>query len=188
MDKDELRSKYKALRNNLSASEIEELSLQIANQSLKLDIWDFTFYHIFLSISKHREINSEYILQIIFGKDRNVVIPKVKDAELEHYLLTDSTKLKLSKWGIPEPEKGIKIEPNQIDVVFMPLLAYDKTGNRIGYGKGFYDKFLSDCRPETLKIGLSFFEPEEKSIEVSDHDIGLDFCITPSRIYNFKSN
>lgn len=186
MNKDELRYKYKAFRENLSTSEIEELSLQIANQSLQLDIWKFEFYHIFLSIAKHKEINSEYILQIIFGKDGNVVVPKVKGDELEHYLLTDSTKLKLSKWEIPEPENGIKIDPNQIDVVFMPLLAYDKTGNRIGYGKGFYDKFLSDCRPETLKIGLSFFDPEEQHIEVSKHDIKLDYCVTPNNIYSFK--
>lgn len=185
MHKDKLRSKYKALREGLSASEIEELSLQIANQSLQLNIWKFEFYHIFLSITKHKEINSEYILQIIFGKDGNVVVPKVKNDKLEHYLLTDNTKLKLSKWGIPEPQNGIKIDSQELDVVFIPLLAYDKAGNRIGYGKGFYDKFLSDCRPEALKIGLSFFEPEEQNIEVSKHDIKLDYCVTPKSIYTF---
>lgn len=185
MHKNELRAKYKALREDLSESDIEELSLQIANQSLTLDIWKFEFYHIFLSIAKHKEINTEYLLQIIFGKDANVVVPKVKDTELKHYLLTDSTKLKLSKWGIPEPEKGIEIGAEHLDVVFMPLLAYDKTGNRIGYGKGFYDKFLSACRPETLKIGLSFFEPEDQNIEASKHDIKLDYCVTPKSIYRF---
>ncbi|SDG90044.1 5-formyltetrahydrofolate cyclo-ligase [Psychroflexus sediminis] len=185
MHKSELRHTYKALRENLSASEIDKMSLQIANQSLKLDIWKFEFYHIFLSITKHKEINTEYLLQIIFGKDGNAVIPKVKGAELEHYLLTDSTKLKISNWDIPEPEKGIKIQPEQIDVVFMPLLAYDRSGNRIGYGKGFYDKFLSRCRPETLKIGLSFFEPEAENIEVSEHDINLDYCVTPNTIHKF---
>lgn len=185
MHKNELRAKYKALREDLSESDIEELSLQIANQSLTLDIWKFEYYHIFLSIAKHKEINTEYLLQIIFGKDANVVVPKVKDTELKHYLLTDSTKLKLSKWGIPEPEKGIEIGAEHLDVVFMPLLAYDKTGNRIGYGKGFYDKFLSACRPETLKIGLSFFEPEDQNIEASKHDIKLDYCVTPKSIYRF---
>lgn len=185
MHKNELRAKYKALREDLSESDIEELSLQIANQSLTLDIWKFEFYHIFLSIAKHKEINTEYLLQIIFGKDANVVVPKVKDTELKHYLLTDSTKLKLSKWGIPEPEKGIEIGAEHLDVVFMPLLAYDKTGNRIGYGKGFYDKFLSACRPETLKIGLSFFEPEDQNIEASKHDIKLDYCVSPKSIYRF---
>jgi 5-formyltetrahydrofolate cyclo-ligase len=67
----------------------------------------------------------------------------------------------------------------------MPLLAYDKTGNRIGYGKGFYDKFLSNCRPETLRIGLSFFEPEEDPIEVANHDMKLDYCVTPKHVLKF---
>lgn len=187
MSKTELRKKYFNLRKGFSSSEIDDMSLQIANQALKLDIWEFEFYHIFLSISKHKEINTEYILQIIFGKDANAVVPKVNGTSLEHYLLTDNTKLKLSDWKIPEPEKGIKIEPQQIDVVFLPLLAFDKKGNRIGYGKGFYDKFLSESRPETVKIGLSFFEPEE-NIVASEHDIALDYCITPNEIYNFKKN
>lgn len=186
MTKNELRKKYKALREDLTTLEIEELSLQIANQSLQLEVWEFEFYHIFLSIARHKEINTEYILQIIFGKDGNAVVPKVKDSELKHYLLTDSTRLKPSKWGIPEPEKGIEVDAEQLDVVFMPLLAYDRIGNRIGYGKGFYDKFLSECRPDTLKIGLSFFEPEEQTIEVSEHDIRLDYCITPTRIHRFN--
>ncbi|GAA0751939.1 5-formyltetrahydrofolate cyclo-ligase [Psychroflexus lacisalsi] len=188
MNKEDLRKKYIIFRKELSISEMDDMSLKIANQALQLDIWDFEFYHLFLSISNQKEINTEYLLQIIFGKDANAVVPKVNGKTLEHFLLTDTTKLKLSKWDIPEPVKGIKIEPNQIDVIFLPLLAYDKQGNRIGYGKGFYDKFLVDCRPETLKIGLSFFEPEEENIEVSDHDVALDYCITPENIHKFKSN
>ena len=186
MNKNELRKKYINLRKGLSHSEIDDMSLQIANQALQLNIWDHEFYHIFLSISKHKEINTEYLLQIIFGKDANAVVPKVKESSLEHFLLTDNTKLKLSNWEIPEPQKGIKIEPSQIDVVFLPLLAYDKQGNRIGYGKGFYDKFLSECRAETVKIGLSLFDPEDETIEVSEHDIALDFCVTPRGILEFK--
>jgi 5-formyltetrahydrofolate cyclo-ligase len=185
LNKNDLRTKYKALREGLSISEIEELSLQIANQALELNIWELEFYHLFLTIDKHKEINTEYLLQIIFGKDGNVVIPKVKGDDLEHFLLTDNMRLKVSKWGIPEPEGGIQIDPQQLDVVFMPLLAYDKTGNRIGYGKGFYDKFLSNCRPETLRIGLSFFEPEEDPIEVANHDMKLDYCVTPKHVLKF---
>ncbi|MBZ9652495.1 5-formyltetrahydrofolate cyclo-ligase [Psychroflexus montanilacus] len=185
MDKTVLRDKYKALREDLLPSQIEEMSLKIANQALELDIWELEFYHLFLTIEKHKEINTEYLLQIIFGKDGNVVIPKVKNDELEHFLLTDSTRLVPSKWGIPEPENGIKIDTQQLDVVFMPLLAYDNRGNRIGYGKGFYDKFLSNCRPETLKIGLSFFMPEEEPIKVSKHDVKLDYVVTPNRILKF---
>ena len=185
LNKDDLRKKYKALRSELSTSEIEDKSLKIANQLLQLDIWNHEFYHLFLSITSKKEINTEYILQIIFGKDANVVIPKMKGEQLEHFLLTDSTQLNLNQWSIPEPTNGIKINANQIDVVFIPLMAYDKKGNRIGYGKGYYDRFLSECKPEAFKIGLSFFEPED-SIESSNHDIALDYCVTPEHLFDFR--
>ena len=70
-------------------------------------------------------------------------------------------------------------------MVFVPLLAYDKQGNRVGYGKGFYDNFLSKCKPETIKIGLSFFPPEEKIKDVSESDVKLDFCVTPEEVFRF---
>ena len=186
MNKELLRKKYIQLRQSLSLSEVEEKSLQIANELLKLNIWDLQTFHIFLTISKQKEIQTEYILQIIYGKDANAVVPKVNRGHLEHFLLTDNTKLKLSKWDIPEPTGGIPIGVEHIDVVFIPLLAYDRFGNRVGYGKGFYDKFLSKCKHDVVKIGLSFFEPEEQLIEVSPHDIKLDFCVTPERCYRFE--
>jgi 5-formyltetrahydrofolate cyclo-ligase len=70
-------------------------------------------------------------------------------------------------------------------VVFVPLLAFDKKGHRVGYGKGFYDRFLSDCKPETIKIGLSFFEAEESISAILPSDIRLDFCVTPTEIIVF---
>ena len=90
-----------------------------------------------------------------------------------------------NEWNIPEPINGISISTEQIDVVFIPLLAYDKTGNRVGYGKGFYDKFLAKCKPETIKIGLSFFESVESIIDVFEEDIRLDYCVTPKLIYKY---
>lgn len=75
---------------------------------------------------------------------------------------------------------------SKIDVVFVPLLAYDNKGNRVGYGKGFYDHFLSECREDVVKIGLSFFEPEEAIEDVSATDIRLDYCVTPMTVYNFR--
>lgn len=188
MDKTSLRQKYKALRSDFSLDQIDEFSLQIANQSLKLDIWDLEFYHIFLTIENQKEINTEYILHIIFGKDANVVIPKMRGQDLEHYLLTDTTKLKLNQWNIPEPVNGIKIDPQQLDLVFVPLLGYDTLGNRVGYGKGFYDRFLSSCKKDVIKVGLSFFPPDEDILEVDDYDIALDYCITPKAVYTFKQS
>lgn len=186
MSKDALRKKYIQLRQTLSISEVEEKSLKLANKLLELHIWDQETFHIFLTISEQKEIKTEYILQIIYGKDANAVVPKVDGAELKHFLLTDTTKLKLSKWGIPEPTNGIPVDVQNIDVVFIPLLAYDMAGHRIGYGKGFYDKFLSKCKDDVIKVGLSFFEPENQLIEASAHDVKLDYCVSPEKCYKFN--
>ena len=184
--KAEYRKKYKELRKQLTLEEREEASLQIANRLLSLDIWQHEFYHIFLPILKMGEINTEYILNILSGKDKNVVLSKSDFEELSmtHYLLTDNLVIKPNEWGIPEPQNGLQVDPKQLDVVFIPLLAYDETGNRLGYGKGFYDRFLADCRPNILKIGLSYFDPE-KAIPHNVNDIQLSHCITPSKSFTF---
>jgi len=72
-----------------------------------------------------------------------------------------------------------------MEVVFIPLLAYDKNGNRVGYGKGFYDKFLAECNPNTIKIGLSFFEPEELISDINTSDVQLNYCVTPNKTFKF---
>jgi len=187
MTKSELRIKYKSLRKNLSLKQIDHLNIAIANQTLKLPVWEHSFYHIFLSIEEHKEINTDYILSILSGKDKNIVISKsdFKTNALVNYLLTDSTVIKKNSWNIPEPVDGIEINNKKIDVVFVPLLAFDKQGNRVGYGKGFYDKFLADCKPETIKVGLSFFEAEDTISDVFDGDIKLDYCVTPNKVYEF---
>lgn len=188
MDKKALRSKYKVLRQSLTEEEIEDKSLAIANQLLRMDavpslrlVWDKLYYHLFLTIEEQKEINTEYILQILAGKDKEIVISKCDFATLgmTHFLLTDNTKIKKNSYNVPEPVDGLEVPDAKIDVVFVPLLAYDKQGNRVGYGKGFYDNFLSKCKPETIKIGLSFFPPEEKIDDVSENDVKLDFCVTP---------
>ena len=187
MTKNELRIKYKELRRSRSATQIEDDSLAIANQLLSLNIWDKSFYHIFLTIEEQKEVNTDYILNILSGKDKNIIISKsnFEDHSMLHFLLTDSTIIKKNSHNIPEPVDGIAIASGTIDVVFIPLLAFDISGNRIGYGKGFYDRFLGHCKPETLKIGLSFFEAEEQTFEVSEDDIKLDYCVTPNQVFQF---
>ena len=77
------------------------------------------------------------------------------------------------------------MQDSNIDVVFVPLLAFDKLGHRVGYGKGFYDKFLRGCRPKIIKIGLSFFEIEKPIEDTHLNDVNLDYCVTPKHIYMF---
>ncbi len=187
MTKEDYRLKYKSLRSKFTKETIEELSLNIANNILPLPIWEFTNYHLFLSIPSKKEINTEFLLHILQGRDKSIIVPKVTvgTPNMTHILLQDNTALKLSNYGVPEPFSGIEIQASQIEVVFIPLLAYDKTGNRLGYGKGYYDRFLNQCSPEAIFIGLSFFESEEL-IPSEETDIPLHFCITPKKIYNFK--
>ena len=187
MIKKELRHKYKELRRNLSEETIEEWSLQIANQLIRLDIWQHNFYHLFLPIEIQKEVNTEYILQILAGKDKNIVLSKsdFSTREMTYFLLTENTTIKKNSYDIPEPIDGLEVPVFKIDVVFVPLLAFDENGNRVGYGKGFYDKFLAECKPEILKIGLSFFESEKVISDVLNTDIQLDLCVTPTKVYNF---
>ena len=187
MNKKELRLKYKQLRENLSENEIDAMSLEIANTILTLDIWDKTYFHVFLPIEEQKEVNTELVLHLLQGKDKEIVVSKADfdTRKMTHFLLTDNTKIKKNEYNIPEPVDGIEVPTYKIDVVFVPLLAYDKAGNRVGYGQGFYDKFLSKCKPETIKIGLSFFEPEEFISDVFENDIRLDFCLTSEKVYKF---
>jgi 5-formyltetrahydrofolate cyclo-ligase len=187
MNKKDLRQKYKGLRQQLSDETIENLSLAIANRLLQLTIWKGTYYHLFLSIKEQKEVDTEFILQILAGKDKEILVSKsdLETRKMTHFLLTDNTKFIKNNLNIFEPSDGLEVPVSKINVVFVPLLAYDKKGNRVGYGKGFYDVFLSECKPETIKIGLSFFEPEETIQDVFENDIALDYCITPEKIYSF---
>ena len=191
MFKKEIRLKYKELRSSLTENQIEELSLAIANSVLLLPIWEKTYFHIFLPIEEQKEVNTEYLLHLLSGKDKEICVSKsdFETLKMTTILLTDNTKIKKNEYNIPEPVDGPdasgEIPSNKMEVVFIPLLAYDKKGNRVGYGKGFYDQFLAECTPETIKIGLSFFEAETFIADVFENDIRLDFCITPKKCYRF---
>lgn len=186
-NKKELRLKSKTLRNALSENEIEEMSLAVANKILTLPIWEKTYFHIFLPITEQKEVNTEFILHLLSGKDKEIIVSKAdfETRNMTHFLLTDNTRIKKNAYNIPEPTDGIEVPSHKIDVVFVPLLAFDKKGHRVGYGKGFYDKFLSECKPDVIKIGLSFFDPEELITDVFEGDVKLDYCVTPNEVHSF---
>ena len=188
LNKKQLRAEIKQRRRNLSLKEIEDFSIQISNLIISLPIWEHSFYHTFLSIKSLKEVNTEPLLALLLGKDKNIIISKTnfEARTMSHILLQDNTVLKLNSKNIPEPENGIEISSKQIEVVFIPLMAFDRLGNRIGYGMGFYDMFLKRCSKNTLKIGLSFFEAENFIIENNPDDVSLDYCVTPNQVYFFN--
>jgi len=121
-------------------------------------------------------------------------IPRVKIAwpkilgdgvSMEAHLLSDNQHFEKNIYNIPEPVEGTVLEPAHIDVVFVPLLAFDKKGFRVGYGKGFYDRYLPLCRPNLIKIGFSFFEAVDRIADINEFDVPLNYCITPIRLYEF---
>ncbi len=187
MLKKDLRLKYSKLRKDIAPQSLLNYSLTIANNLLELPLWEYEYYHVFLPILEKTEINTSFILSILRGKNKRIAIPKIASKNtLKHFLFTDSTKLFTNKWGIPEPVEGTEISASKIDVVFVPLLAYDKKGNRVGYGKGFYDGFLSNCRPNVVKVGLSMFSAEDVISDLNASDIPLDYCVTPEKNHSFS--
>lgn len=185
--KAEIRIVYKNKRQALSLLDIEKNSIAVANQLLKLHIWDNTYFHLFLTIAKQKEVNTDFIMHVLQGKDKQIVVSQsnFKDSSLKHFLLTDSTPLKENRLGIPEPLEGLEVPAEKIDVVVVPLLAFDQKGHRVGYGKGFYDRFLRICRTDVITVGLSFFEALDMPLDNEKHDMPLDFVVTPQKIYEF---
>lgn len=188
--KSDLRKIYKAKRQQTDAETRDLWSIEIANQLLKLPIWSATYYHVFLTIPRLLEIETQYILHLLSGKDKEIVVSKsdFETREMHHFLLTDNTRIQPNMLGIPEPISGIPVPVSMLEVVFVPLLVFDKNGHRLGYGKGFYDLFLSQCKPETIKIGLSFWEPIDFIPEINPHDVTLDWVVTPKNTYQFNDH
>lgn len=147
--------------------------------------------HLFLPIAGNQEPNTYAIAEWLRKQypDIRLVLPKTERGSnrMNHVVWDAKTTLEPNDWGIPEPVAGTTVLPQDIDAVFLPLLIFDEQGNRIGYGKGFYDRFLTECRPATRKIGISLFEAVKVITDVSAHDVAMDLCVTPTRIWSFNT-
>jgi len=87
--------------------------------------------------------------------------------------------------NIYEPQGSAILAPGLLDVVFVPLLAFDQEGYRVGYGQGFYDIYLTNCRPDCIKVGFSYFDAVDAIADRHEFDVPLDICITPFNLYVF---
>lgn len=194
MTKYDLRKQFLAERKALSAEEVECRSLAIGDLLYNEAVlrWATSLYiHTFLPITRQNEVNTWPIIHRIWREFPQMTIAvSVTDPvnqTLTHYQLTPETQLIENRWGIPEPVNSDQRTTNseQFDLVLVPLLAFDLRGHRVGYGGGYYDRFLAQCRPNCLKIGLSLFEPVELIEDIEKTDVPLDACITPERIVWF---
>lgn len=190
MTKAELRKLYVRKRRELSAADRAELSRRIFDRFFgAFDLSSTKFLHCYIAIEKFGEIDTTIAFRRLWHEFPDVVtaVPRVdKDSgELRHLKFTPDTELVQNVWGIHEPAHDEYIEDAKFDLVLVPLLCFDEAGHRVGYGKGYYDRFLSRCRPDCLKVGLSFFPALTGPIDAHESDYPLDFCVTPERIYDF---
>jgi 5-formyltetrahydrofolate cyclo-ligase len=189
MTKEQIRKEYREKRLALGDPERDRLDdlMLISFQSAPIP-----FIHSLLSfwpIDENHEPNTH--LATGFLKFRN---PEMRTAypvcdftaETMVAMLTDAdTPFVKKQFNMLEPSQGDICSPGELDMVFVPLLAFDKSGYRVGYGKGFYDRFLQDCREDCLKVGFSYFDPIPGRVPRHEFDVPLNLCITPQQVYVF---
>jgi 5-formyltetrahydrofolate cyclo-ligase len=188
MNKKTLRLEYLAKRNLLDVTEKLELEGEIKKRLFQNFDFSLKITSCFLPISSKKEIDTWGIFSEI-KKTGGKIALTVWDFHsnlITHRLWTDETQISTNSFGIPEPSNGEFIPNEQIDIVIVPLLVADSFGNRVGYGKGVYDRMLASCSTKTIFIGLSLFELVERIEDVDVYDIPLTYCITPTKCIAFE--
>ncbi|MGA9211628.1 5-formyltetrahydrofolate cyclo-ligase [Kaistella sp.] len=186
MKKSEIRKLYLEKRKGLSKDEVQNLSEEIFNQ--------FIFYfkpsenqlvHLFLPIKKLNEMDTNIFINYFFKNKIRVFVPKIVENKLISVELKENSVLIENLWGILEPESNEDSGEKDFEFVITPLLYCDAKGNRVGYGKGFYDDFFKSIHSKTLKIGINYFSPQEKIDDVWKEDIPLDYLVMPTEVLSF---
>lgn len=186
--KNELRKYYKNRRKELSNVEKTLQSQQITRRILDKYLNHNQVFHVFLPIARLNEINTHFLIDELWKHKKTVIVPKMNGDQLQHGIYTAQTPLETNAWGISEPRNLEPFPLQDIDIVIVPLLVCDMSGNRIGYGKGFYDGFLKECSPKINKVGINYFSPIAQKIATYPHDIALDSLITPNAIFEFTDS
>jgi 5-formyltetrahydrofolate cyclo-ligase len=189
MTKAELRKIYLEKRRRSTPNERREMSRKISETFFEnTDLRGVRLVHCFLSIGRLNEIDTSFIISRIWADHPQIttVVPRIDPVAgtLESVAYRDTTELIINDRGIAEPSTDETVDEPDIDAVIVPLLTFDTSGHRVGYGGGYYDRFLAACRPDCLKVGLSYFPPVGR-IDIAGHDVRLDTCITPQRAYKF---
>jgi len=181
MKKQELRALYKQKRKDLTEIQIKGLQENIYQQIYNLDLSTVKNVHLFLSMPKFKEIDTAPLITYFRNKNKRIVVSKCnfKDNTLSHFYLEEDTVLSLNKFGVLEPVAAELVEENKLDLIFIPMLISDDKKFRVGYGKGFYDRFLLNCRKDAKFIGLNFFPPITAIEDKNEFDIPLHQLIYP---------
>lgn len=189
MNKTQLRQLYLSKRKNLTSIQIEKYSQAISNRFFShFNLSKITNFHIFLPILKNNEINTWFIIKELRQNYPHITLITSKSDfqsnTMQSYIFEADTQIIENSWGIPEPYNAIKLNNNNtIDMILMPLLCFDNYGFRVGYGKGFYDRFLLNCNQNIIKIGLSLFDPIDQIYDVDKFDVKIDFCVMSESVW-----
>ncbi len=190
MKKQELRKIYKEKRKALSAAERVKLDDLLLIQFQKVEIPFIQTLFSYWPIEENSEPDTHILTDYLEFKNPELVVayPRVDTMldEMIAVVVNAETDFIKNDMNIYEPAEGDILPADELDMILVPLLAVDKKGYRVGYGKGFYDKFLVDRKKGCLKIGFSYFEPVEAITDKEQFDVPLDLCITPHNIYVFK--
>jgi 5-formyltetrahydrofolate cyclo-ligase len=189
MKKQELRDIYSKKRSDLSESERLKYDDMLLIQFQRLPFHGVHVVLNFYPMEDRGEMNTHlytrYLTHLIPGLQ--ICYPKIdiKSNFMDAYIVTDDTDFEENKYRITEPVNGTKIDPAEIDLIIMPLFAFDERGYRVGYGKGYYDRFITRCRPDVITVGISYFDAVDKVEDTHQYDVPLTYCITPHKVYEF---
>ena len=188
MNKEQLRTEFKEKRKFLSSKNCLKYDDLLLIQFQKIDFSSvqtlLTYWPLAKQVEPNTHLFSGYLRNMIPGL--KIGYPRINiNNQIESILINENTIYKINNLGITEPEEGLIIEPKSIDMVLVPLLVFDKKGNRVGYGKGYYDRFLTNTREDTMLVGFSYFEPIQMIADTNEFDIPLSLGITPEHIYEF---
>lgn len=189
MNKQELRQLYKSKRTGIQDRErlrMDDLQL------LQFQQFDYASIQNLLSfwpMAKQAEPNthlfSAYLRHMIPDLQISYPMIQTNQSEMTAIAVSEETLYHTNSWGITEPREGTVLHPESIDLIFVPMLVCDKKGYRVGYGKGYYDRYLAQCREDIVKIGFSYFDPIEEISDTDHFDVPLTYCITPRQTYEF---
>ena len=186
MIKSEIRKLYLEKRKTLSQDEVLSLSERIfENFSDYFKPTSGQKIHVFLPIEKFNEIHTNIFIEKILKENIRIFVPKIVESKLISVEIFENTVFETNSWGISEPISNENYGKNDFDFVIVPLLYCDNKGNRVGYGKGFYDEFFKDINPNSLKIGVNYFNSNEIIDDVWEKDIPLDYLCLPTGIVSF---
>lgn len=175
-----LRSEILGKRNQLSKDDILQRSEKIKETVFNLEQFKKSKIIMFF-VSFNNEIGTHDMIKAAFAS-KTVIIPKVEHNKIEPSVILDFDNLvPTGKWEILEPIELMKIAYKNIDLVFVPGIAFDKNGYRLGYGFGYYDKFLKKV-PKAVKIGLCFDFQVVDKIPREMHDVPVNFIVTEERV------